>query len=290
MNRIENVKTTVILSIIVALLAAVAGVSGIASDQGGETFEHESIRGRTVTIFGKGIYRHMSEEVAVQGIAQDYVTVFIAVPLLLLSLFFTVKGSLKWRFVFAGSAGYFLVTYLFYLTMGMYNGLFLVYAALLGCSFFLFTLTLLSFNVRSLPAVFSEKTPVRITGGFLVFNTGCIGLLWLSIVVPPLMQGTVYPAQLEHYTTLIVQGLDLGLLLPLSAVSGLLLMGKRPFGYLLAPVYYVFLSLLMIALTAKIIGMGLIGYSIIPVIFIMPAIAFIAFLGAVILIRSLKVV
>ena len=31
--------------------------------------------------------------------------------------------------------------------------------------------------------------------------------------MPPLLEGSVYPVEVQHYTTLIVQGLDLGLLL-----------------------------------------------------------------------------
>lgn len=83
---------------------------------------------------------------------------------------------------------------------------------------------------------------MRFAEGFLVFNAVAIGLMWLQVVVPPLLDGSIYPAQLQHYTTLIVQGLDLGLLLPLSAVSGVLLMRRTPMGCLLGPVYLVFLS------------------------------------------------
>jgi hypothetical protein len=180
------------------------------------------------------------------------------------------KGSLKGRFLLAGVLGYFFVTYLFYLVMGMYNYLFLAYSFLMGTTFFAFALTLLSFDLDATPSVFSEKTPTKFTGGFLIFNAFAIAFLWLSIVVPPLLDGSIVPKQVEHYTTLIVQGMDLGLLLPLSVVSGLLLWGKTPFGYLMGTVYLIFLSLLMTALTAKVIAMGLLGSNIIPVIFIIP--------------------
>jgi hypothetical protein len=63
-------------------------------------------------------------------------------------------------------------------------------------------------------------------------------------MVPPLLQGTI-PVQVEHFTMLIVQGLDLGILLPASFISGVLLIQRRPYGYLLASVYIIFLSLMM---------------------------------------------
>ena len=180
------------------------------------------------------------------------------------------------------------MTYLFYLVMAMYNPLFLVYAFLLGSSFFAFSLTLMGFDIEKLPEAFKPKTPTGLCGGFLIFNTLAIGQLWLGVVVPPLLDGSIYPAQLQHYTTLIVQGLDLGLLLPLSLVSGILLLKKRPMGYLLVPVYLVFLSLLMTALTAKIIAMALTGVNVIPVIFIIPTILVITIVCAVLMLKSVR--
>ena len=266
-------KTIAALAICIAIAAAIAATTGILSDWGPGPYQYSSIHGERVTIYGRGIYQHMSAEVAIQGIAQDYVTLFIGVPLLLLSLYWFYKESLKGRFLLAGTLAYFFVTYLFYLTMGTFNQLFLLYAFLLGTSFFALALTLLSFDIRRLPEQFRASTPVKFTGGFLIFNASSIAMLWLSIVVPPLLDGSIYPQSLEHYTTLIVQGLDLGLLLPLAFVSGILLLQRQPWGYLLAPVYFVFLSILMTALTAKIIAMGLDGYNIIPVVFIIPTFA-----------------
>jgi hypothetical protein len=241
-----------------------------------------------VKIYGQGIYQHMSAEVAPQGIAQDYVTLFIGVPVLLFGLMWARKGSLQGRFLLAGTLGYFLVTYLFYLVMGMYNYLFLAYAFLMGASFFALALTLLSFDLQKLPSVFSENTPIKLAGRFLIVVAFCIAFLWLSIVVPPLLAGSIYPLEVEHYTTLIVQGMDLGLLLPLCVVSGVLLLQKKPLGYLLGPVYLVFLSLLMTALVAKIIAMGMLGYNIIPAIFIIPVFELTAILCSFLLLKNIR--
>jgi hypothetical protein len=286
----KQTKTITILVFIIAAISAAAASVGIFSRQGPGTYEYLSIRGQIVTVYGKGLYQHMSAEVAIQGIAQDYVTLFIGVPLLLISLFIARKGSLKGRFILAGTLGYFLVTYLFYLAMGMYNPLFLAYAFLMGASFFAITLTMMSFDVNILPGFFRENTPVKFAGGFLIFNAFSIALLWLSIVVPPLIEGTVYPKGLEHYTTLIVQGMDLGLLLPLAAVTGVLLIRKKPFGYLLGPVYFTFLSLLMTALTAKITAMGMAGYNIIPAVFIIPTFNLLSIICSILLVKNIKTV
>lgn len=184
-------------------------------------------RGETITIYGKGIYQHMSAEVAPQGIAQDVVTTIFGIPLLLIALYLSRKGSLRGRILLTGVLGYFLVTYLFYLVMGMYNQYFLVYTALFSASFFAFSLNILGLNSENLGSCFNKKTPVRFVGGFLVFNAISIALLWLGIVVPPLLKGTI-PLEVEHYTTLTVQGLDLSILLPLAFLTGVLLIKRKP--------------------------------------------------------------
>jgi len=276
------------LVFLIVLLSGAAAAAGIFSESGSGSYEIESVRGETVQIYGKGIYRHMSVDVAPQGIAQDVVTLLIGIPLLLIALRGTRTGSVRMRFLLAGVLGYFLVTYLFYLVMGMYNAFFLVYAGLLGLSFMAFSIVMISLSNMDLQSLFDEHTPHKTAGAFLMINAALIALLWLQIVVPPLLDGSIIPPQVEHYTTLIVQGLDLGLLLPLSILSGWLFYTKKPFGYLLAPVFLGFLSLMMTALVAKIIGMGLLGQNVIPVIFIIPTIAVIAILLLIKTLRSVN--
>jgi len=166
--------------------------------------------------------------------------------------------------------------------------LFLMYAFLLGTSFFALALTLPGFDVGTLPSSFAQKAPVRFSGGFLIFNTFAIAFMWLSVVVPPLLDGSIYPVEVQHYTTLIVQVMDLGLLLPLSFVSGILLLKRRSMGFLLGPVYLAFLSLLMTALLAKIIAMGTVGASIIPAVFIIPVICLVTIASAFRMVRAVE--
>jgi hypothetical protein len=282
-------KPLTILVFLIVILAIAATTMGIFSNDGRGQFEYTSIRGKTVMIYGKGLYKDMSAEVAPQGIAQDYVTLFIAIPLLILSFFKAREGSLKGRYLFAGTLGYFLVTYLFYTVMGMYNVMFLTYVILMGASFYSFILIILSFDTNALQNSFKPSTPIKITGGFLVFNSIVIGLMWLSIVIPPLLDGTIIPLQVEHYTTLIVQGLDLGILLPAGLISGVLLIRKKPSGYLLAPVFFVFLSLLMTALSAKIIAMKILDYNVVPAIFIIPSFNVITIICCLIILRSIAI-
>lgn len=284
----QNRKIVSILVILSAFIAMIATLSGILSNSGEGEYEYKSIHGQDVTIYGKGLYQHMSADVAIQGIAQDYITLFLAIPLLLLSLFWARKGSLKGRFILAGTIGYVFLTYLFYMNMAMFNSLFLVYVSLTGLTFFALVLTLLSVNINQLPQVFNKSVPTKFIGGFLIFNASIIALLWLSVVVPPLIDKTIVPLSVQHYTTLTVQAFDLSLFLPISFVSGLLLIKKHKFGFLMAPVYLVFLSLLMTALIAKIVAMALAGVNVVPAIVIIPCIALVSIVCGFILIKNIN--
>ncbi|MDD5482009.1 MAG: hypothetical protein PHR64_03680, partial [Candidatus Shapirobacteria bacterium] len=156
----KNKKIINLLVFLIAPAALLAAGLGMGPARGlPNHYQHQSIRGENVLIYGKGLYQHMSAEVGPQGIAQDYVTFLIAVPLLIIALFWANKNSLTGRFVLAGTLAYFLVTYLFYLMMAMYNALFLLYIFLLSASFFAFSLTMLSFEIKTLPEKFSLQTP-----------------------------------------------------------------------------------------------------------------------------------
>ncbi len=281
-------KSLSILTVAVALLSTVAAAIGIFSGGGDGPFTITSVRGEEVLIYGEGIYRHMTADVAPQGIAQDVITLVAGVPMLVIGLLLARRGSLGAKLLLTGTLGYFMVTYVFYLVMGMYNELFLVYVVLAGSSFYAFVLAMISFELDRLPECFGEQAPRRFVGGFLIFNAVAIALLWLGVVVPPLVEG-VYPPEVAHYTTLIVQGLDLSILLPASFLSGILLIKKKPLGYLLGPTYIVFLSILMTALVGKVIGQMLVGVDVGgPVLVIIPAIALTAIIAAVLMLRSVR--
>lgn len=276
------------LTILIACLSLVATYMGIFTSEGPGKYLYESIRGEQITIYGKGLYKHMSAEVAIQGIAQDYVTLFIGVPLLLLSMSLSIKGFKRWNYIYTGVIGYFFTTYLFYLNIAMYNSMFLVYVALLGLTFF--TLLLQITYQVSVELIVKENKVFNKAGIFLMINAVLIVLLWLSVILPPLFDGTIIPKAVEHYTSLPVQGFDLAIFLPLSFVSGYLAWKSKPKGKYFALIYCIALTILMIALCSKILFMGMNGANIIPVIFIMPTIALITLYFSIRMIKSINIV
>ena len=276
--------TWLILALVLLTTCAAAAPFLFAAGPGPE--RHLSVRGVEVLTHGVGPYRHMPADVAVQGLAQDAVTLAVAVPFLLLTLVWSRRGSLAAHLALTGVVGYLFVQYFLYLGMATYNELFLIWVALvLLSSQTLFRLLL----ARPLSAFATESVSRRrrrYVGGFLVVNGILITLLWLQVIVPPLLDGTLYPAGLNHFTTMIVQGFDLALFVPLSIIAGMAYLKGRSLGDLLAPVYAVFLSLQMLALLAKITWMNAIGVSAGPALVIIPMLLAGAICAAVLALRS----
>jgi hypothetical protein len=114
-----------------------------------------------------------------------------------------------------------------------------------------------------------------------------LALLWLGRIVPALLSGSV-PVELESYSTLFVQAGDLGLVVPLAIVSGVLSLRRRPVGYLLAGVLLVKGATFGLALVAMLLSMAAAGVAVAPVeaVFFV-TVALICCVGTFHLIRSL---
>lgn len=244
----------------IVVLSVFASLVGIFSNAGSGVYEIESFRGETIEIYGRGLYSYDSVSLASQGIAQDIVTIVLGVPLLVISLFFALRGSLKGRLLLTGTLGYFLYTYISYVFLWMYNPMFIVYVILMSASFFSFILLMMSFNINNLDSAFSKKLPVKFLGGFQIFFATALCLLWMKKIIPTITNGTV-PIGLEHYTTLVIQGLDLGFIVPIAILSGVLIIKRKPLGYLLSSVIIMKGFTMGAALTAMIISQYLAGVS-----------------------------
>jgi hypothetical protein len=244
-------KSISLLVLFIGLFSIAAASYAIFSNQGPGTYEYQSIFGETISIYGKGLYKHDSVSMAAQAIAQDYVTLLLGVPLLIFSLYLSRKGILKGHLLLTGTLGYFLYTYASYSFLSMYNPLFLIYVLLMSASFFAFTQAMMSFDVAKLPQLFHEKLPVKLIGGFLLFASFVFGLMWLGKVLRPLMSHTPVVG-IDHYTTLVIQALDLGFVVPVGIMSGFLLIKRRPFGYLLGSVIIIKDLTLLTALSAMV--------------------------------------
>jgi hypothetical protein len=247
-----------ILVICIIILSFITSAYGIFSKQGEGTHKIQSFRNETIELYGKGLYKQDSISVVAQGKAQDVVTIVIGIPLLIAALGMANKELLKGKLLLTGTLGYFLYTYVSYTFLWMYNSFFLIYVILMSASFFAFTLAITSFDMERLKSAFRKQLPIKFVGGFQIFFAVAIGMMWLGKIMPTVTTGSV-PVGLEHYTTLVIQGMDLGFIVPAAFISGVLLLKRKPLGYLLSSVIIMKGFTMGSALTAMIIAQLLAG-------------------------------
>lgn len=253
-------KTIGFLTILIVILAGIAAACGIFLTGGEKEIPLRSIHQNFVMAYGQGIYKNESVSMALQARAQDGITLVLGVPALLWSFLLSGKGSLKGRFLLLGLLGYLLYTYATYSFGAMYNGLFLVYVAVLSACFFAFILTFLSLWEEDIQSRLDKRFPEKFVGVILIVTAALAGMMWLKRICIPLMNQEV-PGELEHYTTLVIQALDLAILLPSGILAGILLMKKNKFGYLLAPVLVIKQMVLVIVIIAMFINQSSNGVS-----------------------------
>ena len=278
--------TLVIMSLLIALLAALAAGAGVFDQGQGASYEFVSLRGETVAIQGHGLYRYEPVALAAQAIPQDVVTLVVAIPLLLFATWRYRRGSLRGQLLVAGALGYFLYTYTSMAFGAAYNELFLLYVALFSLSLYAFILAMVTIDLALLPAHFDTRLPRRWIAGFLFFGAGFLLLAWLGRIVPPLLAGTP-PVGLFTNTTLYIQVMDLGILVPLMLLAGVQLLRRRPLGYLLGSVAMIKFATFGLALVAMIVGQWLAGVPMaVAEVVIFPTLALAAIVLAALLLRG----
>ncbi len=254
-------NTLVFLTGLIAALALIVAGLGVFWQGEGQAFEFHTLRGETVVIQGHGLYRYETVSVAAQAIAQDIVTLVVGIPLLIVSVVLFKKGTLRGKLLLAGTLAYFLYTYTSFAFGAAYNVLFLAYVALYSLSLFAFILALMTIDIPTLPERISPRLPRRTIAVFLYIVGGFLLMAWSGRIVPALLADQP-PYGLESYTTLIIQALDLGLIMPAAFLSGTLLWKQRPWGYLLASVVLVKGVTLLLAVSAMAFNMILAGVQV----------------------------
>ena len=217
----------------ICILAFAAALAGVLPGEG-QPYSLTNFRGEAVTIHARGLYYWDTVSSAAQMRANDLVALVLGLPLLTISALLAQRGSLRGRLLLTGTLGFFLYTYITMCFGAAYNRLFLVYVALAGLSLFAFVLSMMSFDLKTLPEYFSESLPRGWIAGLLFFVAGFLALAWLGRIAQTFSPGAV-PA-LENTTSMFIQALDLAVIVPLCVLSGVLLLKRKPWGYLLASV------------------------------------------------------
>lgn len=279
----STLKWLIPLILILTLVAALAGLWPAE----GAPYPLTTFRGEEVTINASGLYYWDTVSMVAQMQANDLVTLILGLPLLAISFWLTLHGSLRGRLLLAGTLGFILYTYITMAFGAQYNALFLVYVALFSLSLFAFVLLMMSFDIEELPAHFSENLPRGWIAGLLFFAAAFLSLAWLGRIAATFTPGAV-PA-LENTTSMFIQAMDLGIIVPVCVFSGVLLLRRRPWGYLLASVGLMKFLTMGTAVSLMALNMARVGVSVsIVEVVIFPSIALANLVMAGLLLKNIR--
>lgn len=248
----KNQTALKVLVPLIFILALIAALGGLLPAEG-TPYPLKSFRGEEVTINARGLYYWDTVSSAAQMQANDLVMLVLGLPLLAISFWLSLRNSLRGKLLLAGTLGFILYTYITMCFGAAYNPLFLVYVALFSLSLFAFVLVMMSFDISSLPAHFTDNLPSGWIAALLFSAGGFLLLAWLGRIAATFAPGAI-PA-LENTTSMFIQAMDLGIVVPTCILSGVLLLRRNPWGYLLASVGM--LKFLTLGIAVSLMGFNL---------------------------------
>jgi len=223
----------IVLSSLVALLAAIAAATGLFLKGGGGPFLFTTLRGQTAQIFGQGLYQYDTLFIGAGFIGQDAVALFLGVPLLVTSIVLYQRGSVSGQLLLTGTLGYFLYLYASLALGASYNRLFLLYIVIFSASLFAFIQVFSSVNLDLVASQIPAGLPRRGLAIFM-FAAGLVTLVvWGAPLVVALIKGGP-PDRMDSYTTMVTYALDLAIITPATFLCAVLVLRGDPLGVVIA--------------------------------------------------------
>ncbi len=207
------------------------------------------MRGEQVILQGSGLYRYDPAWFALEGVVWDVINLVIGLPLFGIAIYLSQKNSVRGRLLLGGLLFYFFYVYIMATTGYALNRMFIVYVAIFALSGVAFFLNLYGIDVAHLPLQVSARFQRRLFIGFTFIMGSVLVFLWLGRIIPILVNDR-FPPEIAGLTTLVSQGVDLGIVVPLLLSTGILLWRRSPWGYLLAGISLNYGLLMCITLPA----------------------------------------
>ena len=243
---------------LIAILGGIAAGAGLFATGGPGPFPFVTIHGDTVEMYGQGIYRNDSLFAGALFRGTDATTLFVSLPLLLISYWYYRQNSMRGHIFMIGMLLYFLYVGVSYTFSVVFNSLFLIYVMLFSASLFATIFAFTSLDPERLSNQISAHFPHRGIGIFMfVAGLGTL-MLWLSELIGPLMTGQA-PANLGPYTTMFTHGFDSAVITPATVITGVYILKRKPSGYLLAAPLLILCTLIGVVVITQTISQALVG-------------------------------
>ena len=227
-------STLSILAILAMILLVAASLTAILWDDGGDPYPFTTPRGEQVEIYGgAGPYQFDNTYKAIAFRSFDWANLVVVLPLFVAGLGLYRRGKFRGQLLLAALFAYLAYIYLIGVMGNAFNALFLAWTALFSIGGIGLCLTLTQMDFSAVPAKLAGNFP-RKSVAVYVLGVGLILLAqYMAEVIAAYTTGNP-PASLDHYTTLELASLELGLMIPLHIIGGLALWKGKTWGYLTA--------------------------------------------------------
>jgi hypothetical protein len=159
-------------------------------------------------------------------LTQDVLSLLVAVPLLVGSMWTARRGSVRGLLLWMGTLFYVAYAYSYTVLGDRLPPLFLLYVAIVSMSLYCLTYLLLSTDADAVKAHFSRHTPTTLAGAFVAFIALALGSMWVGMILRDLVSG-IPPTRVQ----LIVWPLDLIVAFPALFWGGIYLWRRNALGY-----------------------------------------------------------
>ena len=166
--------------------------------------------------------------------ANDIILLAVGLPLLIVALVLSIRGSLRGQLVWLGMLNFTIYNYSYYLFGAALNSFFLIYAALFTFSMYSLVFGLVFLDYNKIEKSFKKKTPVKGISIFMILLAITLGGAWIVQWVNFVITST--PPQIMinlNSANNLVATLDLTFVVPLCFVAAYNLWQRRPIGYVL---------------------------------------------------------
>jgi hypothetical protein len=230
-----NKKTAIlVLSLLAMVLLLATSLSTISLDDGGNPYIFTSVKGEAVEIYGGvGPYQYDNTFKAIGFRSFDWVSLVIVSPLFVLGILQYQRGQLRGKLLLAALFTYLAYIYLIGVMGNIFNTMFLAWTALFSIGLFGLYLVLAGLDMADLSEKLAPGFPRKSVSAYVIVVGLILLLQYLSEIISAYATGTP-PPSLDHYTTLELASLELGIMVPLHLISGVVLWRKNAWGYVIA--------------------------------------------------------
>ncbi len=165
-------------------------------------------------------------------IGNDWITLFVAVPILVVALSRGRRSHLRERILWLAIIGYAFYNYAYYLFGAALNIFFPIYVVCLLLAVFSLIHWISLCKLNQNPETFFSNFPVHIISGYLIFIGAGLALVWLVMWGAYIFFDVPTPVETSAFQ--VVAAIDLSIIAPLLLTAGIQLSKKKVLGAILA--------------------------------------------------------